>query len=344
MYHSRLFSPRPHRALCVFLAVSGAGLWLLPSRGRAQEGTVRPAAAPGNPADGTGDSSANGDYQNGTMTGDGGTSATDSAAPDTGNTDTGVNGTGATNGNESANSPTDPSSNPAVGVDTLGHTDAVATRNGRTTRRRRVPPVNPLVLTNPLRGNGPGAFDGSHPTPLVPMREPGDYTLQTDPFQMSRRPLAKPLPLFGYDFFQPARQIITARRRALLPPRPVRRPVQTNTRNRGNRTGTGQNNSYPLDANLNGGQNGGVGNASTNSGYGAADAAALAVVQRRGASLDQNTAGQNGLDQSVPDQNGTDTSGYSDTTGQTNTDQTGRETRPSNGTDNPGQRHGWEHL
>ena len=29
--------------------------------------------------------------------------------------------------------------------------------------------------------------------------------------------MPEPLPLFGYDFFQPARQIILARRRALLP-------------------------------------------------------------------------------------------------------------------------------
>ena len=139
--------------------------------------------------------------------------------------------------------------NPPVGVDLEGHADAAATRNGRTTRPR-VPaaPANPLVLTDPVR---PPAFPGGYgpdgspfgtqnngpyvpraavpPTvgnPLIPpvvTRQPGNYTVQTNPSVLSSTRYARPLPLFGYDFFQPARQIIIARRRALLPaPRPIR--------------------------------------------------------------------------------------------------------------------------
>ncbi len=172
---------------------------------------------------------------------------------------------------------------PQVGVDTAGNPDAVATRNGRTTRQRRpAAPANPLVLTDPARSpdspvnsgdSQPGGFSGStqndgpdssqygpqagsqygpqsgpqygsqYPAPpyfdgssttrgsfptspgnrLIPpvvSRDPGDYTLSTDPSTLPLRRMARPLPLFGYDFFQPARQIIVARRRALLPPAP----------------------------------------------------------------------------------------------------------------------------
>ncbi len=156
---------------------------------------------------------------------------------------------------------------PQVGVDTAGNANAVATRNGRTTRQRRpAAPPNPLVLTDPARspdsfgdtGNsgdnqtgftsttqngGPNSsqygpqypafssdgnstrssFPGSPGNRLIPpvvTRDPGDYTLSTDPSALPSRRTARPLPLFGYDFFQPARQIIVARRRALLPPAP----------------------------------------------------------------------------------------------------------------------------
>ena len=167
--------------------------------------------------------------------------------------------------------PGDPSNpNPPVGVDTSGHADAVATRNGRTTRQRLpAAPTNPLVLTDPVRspdvpsgdrpneypsnypadaqGNYPGSaqdnpnaysynsaypynsaysnnFQAPAPTapgnrliPPVVTRPPGNYTVQTDPASLGLRRYSEPLPLFGYDFFQPARQIIIARRRALLP-------------------------------------------------------------------------------------------------------------------------------
>ena len=283
MYQSRLLSPRPLRALCVFLAVSVTGLWL-PLRGAAQEGMTRPTSVPSDSGDGSSGDTATSS----------GRRANDSAVSDsgtgTGNTaatvgDAGTSGMNSDNGGDDASGPAGSAGfNPAVGVDTAGHTDVVATRNGRTTRRRPKQPVNPLLITNPLRGDGQGtasSTDGNQATPLIPMREPGDYTLQTDPFQPRRRN-AKPLPLFGYDFFQPARQIITARRRALLPPRVVRRPLRTNTTGRTNRTGTGLNDGY----NVNGSPNPSVpGIRRRIPGYGIADAAAAAALQRRGANV-----------------------------------------------------------
>jgi len=159
--------------------------------------------------------------------------------------------------NSAGNSP-----NPPVGVDTNGHADAVATRNGRTTRPS-VPaaPTNPLVLTDPTRSpEVPNAYGPDNPygpenaygpdsaqssrqsssqnpyqyyprtntppatgnrlIPPVVTHELGNYTIQTDPSLLGQPRFQKPLPLFGYDFFQPARQIIVARRRALLPAAP----------------------------------------------------------------------------------------------------------------------------
>jgi len=148
-------------------------------------------------------------------------------------------------------------SDPPVGVDSAGRGDATATRNGRTTRRRTPNPANPLVILDPTRPPDPlrpsdpvypGYSDRSYPAdtgrgrsvfppygadnrlaPPVAPRTPGDYTLQTDPFAPARRAL-RPLPLFGYDFFQPARLIIIARRRSLLPPR---RPAPRRTNQSG---------------------------------------------------------------------------------------------------------------
>lgn len=177
-------------------------------------------------------------------------------------------GENTSDGSSSEGTPSD-ASNPQVGVDTAGHADAVATRNGRTTRQRRpAAPANPLVLTDPARSpdapggynSGTGLYPGSGQQPsldpygtdtqdgtqrgpqnsgqpgyssaysvtpppsgnrLIPpvvTRDPGNYTISTDPAALGPRRSAKPLPLFGYDFFQPARQIIIARRRSLLPP------------------------------------------------------------------------------------------------------------------------------
>lgn len=235
MQHSRFLSTRFLLAACSFLAVSSASLGL-PQRGAAQDDrTPRPA--------GTGDPSGGGTMGGGpTDTGDGSAdNRSDSGnSGDSGNGNDG-NGNGGVNGNDGNGGM---ASGPSVGVDNAGSAGAVATRNGRTNRqRRRVLPSNPLVLTNPTRGSGPGTGSetgSNRAAPLVPPREPGVYTLQTDPFRPRTRPGQKPLPLFGYDFFQPARQIIIARRRALLP-RPARVPsrIGAGTRSRANGTSAG---------------------------------------------------------------------------------------------------------
>ncbi len=79
--------------------------------------------------------------------------------------------------------------------------------------------VSPFFDGNSLHSPFP-VSPGNRLIPPVVTRDPGNYTLSTDPSALPARRQAKPLPLFGYDFFQPARQIIIARRRALLPPAP----------------------------------------------------------------------------------------------------------------------------
>jgi len=232
MQHSRFLSSRFLAAACALLTASSAFLEM-PQRGAAQtDMTQRPPA----PNDTSGGAGSGGTADTGTNPSDPGAgSAADGSSGDGRNTGGNGNGDGGANGN----------GGPSVGVDNSGSAGAVGTRSGRTNRRRRVPPLNPLVLTNPTRGNGPGSVGdvgGNRATPLIPPRDPRVYTLQTDPFQPRTRPGLLPLPLFGYDFFQPARQIIIARRRALLP-RPVRQPsrssTQTRTRNRTNQTQNG---------------------------------------------------------------------------------------------------------
>ena len=233
------------------------------------------------------------------------------------------------------NVPGDPSApNPSVGIDTAGHADVTATRNGRTTRQRLpAAPVNPLVLTDPARNpDVPGDYSpdnsqsnsqtypqnypqtyppsnsqdndqrnlpnnsaensrgylpappapGNHLIPPVVTRQPGDYTVVTDPSSLGPRRYAKPLPLFGYDFFQPARQIIVARRRALLPvvPRFNRYNGYNSGYNNGNRTRQGlpsnlnglrPNNGYPAGSGNNSGYNYYNGYGNNNNGYGNSD-------------------------------------------------------------------------
>ena len=209
-------------------------------------------------------------------------------------------------------SPGDPSSNPSVGIDTTGHADATATRNGRTTRQRLpATPINPLVLTDPTRNpdvssdyspdhysnNYPGKypqdnsdnrdqhnlpdttggnFRGYYPAPPAPgnrlippvvTRPPGDYTVITDPSALGSRRYTAPLPLFGYDFFQPARQIIIARRRALLPIVP-RANRYNNGYGNGNQPRLGQ----PANA-VNNGYTGGTNSPRPNNGYPAGNSA-----------------------------------------------------------------------
>lgn len=241
MQHSRFFSTRFLAVAGAFLAISGVGLGL-PQRGAAQDDMTQRPTASSDSAGGEATGGVTSTDTNPSDTSDGNTAdgnASDGSA-DGRNNDAGGGGDSAGGGNGGA------AANPSVGVDNTGSAGAVGTRNGRTNRRRRrVTPSNPLVLTSPTRGSVPGAAGdtgGNRAAPLVPAREPGVYTLQTDPFRPRLRPGSKPLPLFGYEFFQPARQIIIARRRALLP-RPARAPGRTGagTRSRSARTQSGVN-------------------------------------------------------------------------------------------------------
>ena len=271
MQHSRFLSPRSLLAASAFLAVSSVGLGL-PQRGAAQDDMTRRPA----PADSAGGASS------------GGVGDTGSAPGGFGDQNTGNGGDDGSGGYGGANGSASPG--PPVGVDNGGAAGAVGTRSGRTNRPRLpVTPPNPLLLTTPTRGTGPGATGGSpgnRITPLIPPRAPGVYTLPTDPFQPRPGAGVRPLPLFGYDFFQPARQIIIARRRALLP-RPA--PVQTGTRSRstvtqggGNAAGTG------FGANGSGDTNG----------------------------FDANGLNSNGPNTNSQDTNGQDTNGGADGSGQ----------------------------
>ncbi|MDQ2798530.1 MAG: hypothetical protein M3Y13_02680, partial [Armatimonadota bacterium] len=304
MQQFRFLPTRFVAVLGLCLAIFSVGGWL-PQRGAAQATLPQPSVSPNDPAQTLPDETP---YD---TAGDGSTdnSGSNMTSPAQDNQDNGD----ANNGSNGDNSNGDANPNPSVGVDTVGHADAVATRNGRTTRRRRrVTPANPLVITNPTRGNGPAAIgdtNGNRTPPLIPAREPGVYTLQTDPFQMGTRRNAKPLPLFGYDFFQPARQIIIARRRALLPPAPraPRRPTRTNTRTSTNHTTANADGSLPsgtAPSETNGDSNNGTANDDTTND---AELGAAGVAARRRLPN--------------PNDDGTETtgdSGTSDTTGEPN--------------------------
>ena len=258
------------------------------------------------------------------------------------------------NGSDSGSTAAASDAAPQVGVDTAGRADAVATRNGRTTRPRRPAPANPLVLTDPAprisdtpgsfgsagdaeylpdgggySGNpqsapigsqyGPSASRTGTPAPApgnrliapVVTRDPGDYTISTDPSALGpRRPL-KALPLFGYDFFQPARQIIIARRRSLLPlPRPRYAPARNGVRpgqlNNGQTNGSLNNTYNPNNPNPNaygGFGNGAAGDAALYSGVAAGQASRDGYgvsqdpySQTNSSDTPQNSYGPNGAD------------------------------------------------
>ena len=258
------FSSRRSARTAALLSLLLASTLTLPPQSAGQDPQYGPA-----PSGNTGTmSGGTGSDNSGQDTSGGGSSSSDNSGSNSSgdNTATGnAAGDTSTQDNTAGNT-----SNPPVGVDTTGHSDAVATRNGRTTRRRTPPaPANPLVLTDPTRSPdalnaygpnsayGPDSAQGRQnssvyvprsavppPTgnPLIPpvvTRSPGNYTLQTDPFTLGMARSARPLPLFGYDFFQPARQIIIARRRALLPPPP--RIIRPSTSRNGTRQGQTQN-------------------------------------------------------------------------------------------------------
>ena len=132
-------------------------------------------------------------------------------------------------------------------------------------------PQNPGQFNSGSARNGASApAPGNRLIPPVVTREPGDYTISTDPLALGPRRPAKTLPLFGYDFFQPARQIIIARRRSLLPaPRVQRYYVPTRNGLRSGQPNIGQSNAYNLN-NANPNAYGGPGNGYYSSAGGAA--------------------------------------------------------------------------
>ena len=219
MYPSYLTTKRLF-AVASALLIAGTTFWL-PLRGAAQEGANQQGGMQ-NVDPNTVSPSGNAANSTQSNASDGNSSSANSDA----------------NGDNSIDRNGQPVANPPVGVDTTGRSDATQTRNGRTTRRKPVVPGNPIVFTDSTRGTGietlpadsQGISQGNRsPLPMLP-RTPGDYTFPTDPAASGSRRHPRTLPLFGYDFFQPARQIIRARQRSLLPPRPTR-PV--------NRNGTG---------------------------------------------------------------------------------------------------------
>ncbi|HZP81825.1 MAG TPA: polysaccharide biosynthesis/export family protein, partial [Chthonomonadaceae bacterium] len=84
----------------------------------------------------------------------------------------------------------------------------------------RPDPANPLVLFNPQdkSGNANRRFDPDGnliaSEKKLKGEEPRDYRRDWDDSRLA--PRSKPLPLFGYDFFRPAREIIRARRAYLM--------------------------------------------------------------------------------------------------------------------------------
>ena len=88
--------------------------------------------------------------------------------------------------------------------------NAVTTGSGSTNHLDSSGMPNPLVITGPAPVSGPAA--------LIPTTAPGDYTLPPDLSALGPNRTTNTLPLYGYDVFQPARQIIIARRALLTSP------------------------------------------------------------------------------------------------------------------------------
>jgi len=321
MHHLRFSSPRRLAVIFSLPALFGAAFWLSPP-GAAQDSAGRRI------------------YSSQTAPGDR-SSSDNEAADGPAGTDDAANSENAANGENADSSSralgSGMAQDPAVGVDTLGRADAIATRNGRTTRRRPDALANPLVITNPNRSNGNIAIDlGKRLSLPAPAPEPGIYTLPPDSPAFGTGRNARPLPLFGYDFFQPARQIILARRRALLPPprrtlptRPTPRtrngqilPRQTGPGSTGqNGSGLTNNGDTGYDPTINGDQ--------TNSEVTNEDLAGAALA---GAALGRRTT--RSQDAYGPDMNGQATTGQ-DAYGQ---DTNGPDTFNGNGPDRPATR------
>ena len=305
MYHSRHLSPLPALALSLLTAL--AGTCLLPPAAAQNAGT-RPAASDA-PDDGINNNAAIAAGGDRNLSGAASVDSSpgqmqDGSAGDANGYDPGSGA--APNGDDSAVGRGGVAvPDPGVGVDIQGNSNATATRNGRT--RRRLPPkvANPLVITNPLRNNGrvlPGDLTTNRLAPPATTAPPRNYTLNNNPYAPAGARPGPPLPLFGYDFFQPARQIIIARRRALLPAR--RRPVYNSRPNGTRRNGAGgSGNGNQLGVNLanrgydngqNNGYNDGYNNSQSSNAadYGAGAAIGAAAVGA--ASLGQRGSGGSG--------------------------------------------------
>ena len=202
--------------------------------------------------------------------------------------------------------PADPSQNGAFGNTQAGQPGSAPyspTDMPQNGGRGSSAPYSPYGAPYGSAPYGATPAPGNRLLPPVVTREPGDYTVQTDPSAPASRRAAKPLPLFGYDFFQPARQIIVARRRALLPaPRPLRYPVRSNGNRSNGRPGqsvgpTGNSyspNGYSAAGGYGAGDSAGLGGDPSLGGYGAA---ALAGGPSNGAyqsGADPNSVYQNG--------------------------------------------------
>ena len=248
MHYSRHSSPRRLAVSLCFLAQTAAVFFLL-IPGTAQDGPNRriyAAQAAGDPqylqdntGDTTGDASGSRTIRSG--------SAQDSTTQDP--------------------SGLYPSTlDPAVGGDNAGRSNPSANRTGRTTRRR-LPVVqpNPLQIMNSPGTTGSIAQEQEKRLGLPPtVRAPANYTLPVTPPPFGAEQNLKPLPLFGYDFFQPARQIILARRRFLLPP-----PIRV-TRPRSRTNFSSSSNGVRRDPSTQSGLNGGLSNGRDYQGNGSA--------------------------------------------------------------------------
>ncbi|BDI28878.1 hypothetical protein CCAX7_009290 [Capsulimonas corticalis] len=114
--------------------------------------------------------------------------------------------------------PTDPQVIPAAPADGAAANDPTQPeRRAQRVRPQPAAPDNPLVMVNPEKTTGnPTIYydrDGKQKTtnPIAPDRTDKDYRIQPEAPQPNQSKQQR-LPLFGYNFFQPARQLITARR------------------------------------------------------------------------------------------------------------------------------------
>ena len=255
MHYSRHSSPRRLAVSLCFLAQTAAIFSLL-APGTAQDGPNRriyAAQAAGDPQylqDNTGDT-----------TGDASGSRTVRTRPSQDATTQDPSGQYPPTQDPSGQYPS--ALDPAAGGDNAGRNNPAA---NRTTRRRR-PAVqpNPLLITSSPGTTGSLTQEQEKRLAQPPtVRAPANYTLPVSPPAFGAEQNLKPLPLFGYDFFQPARQIILARRRSLLPPpiRVIRPSSRTNF--------PSSSNGMRRDTSVQNGQSGGLGGTRDYQGNGSA--------------------------------------------------------------------------